>query len=87
MVDEIDDLKPILWKWFVRCIWIGSIAFFQYLELHRYLTGQTYRPFFGLYCGVLFALLGWVFVWVWRRSTLRHIERQAMRRHRSQRPT
>jgi hypothetical protein len=36
---------------------------------------------------VLFALLGWVFVWVWRRSTLRHIERQAMRRHRSQRPT
>ena len=26
------DLDPILWKWFVRLIWFGSIAFFRLLN-------------------------------------------------------
>ena len=43
------DLDPVIWKWFVRFIWLGSIAFFQVLELERYVEGLTYRPFFGLY--------------------------------------
>ena len=58
--DELlTDLKPILWKWLVRLIWLGSIGFFQTLELIRYFDGQTYRPFFALYAGVLFALVAW----------------------------
>jgi hypothetical protein len=55
----MEDFHPILWKWLVRFIWVGSIVFFQILELHRYLSGQTYRPFFGLYAAVLFALVLW----------------------------
>jgi len=61
----------IAWKWFVRLIWLGSIAFFQAVELQRYLEGLTYRPFFGLYASVLFAGLVWfsarLFVNVGRR--------------------
>jgi hypothetical protein len=53
------DLDPILWKWFVRSIWLGSIIFFQALEIQRYHEGLTYRPFFGLYAGVLFAFVIW----------------------------
>ncbi len=53
------DLEPILWKWVVRLIWVGSIVFFQILELHRYMSGQTYRPFFGLYVAVLTACFFW----------------------------
>jgi hypothetical protein len=33
------DLDPLIWKWFVRSIWLGSVAFFQALELQRYLEG------------------------------------------------
>lgn len=53
------DLDQIIWKWFVRFIWLGSIAFFQALELERYLEGLTYRPFFGLYASLLFAAVVW----------------------------
>jgi hypothetical protein len=53
------DLDPILWKWFVRLIWIGSIGFFQALELQRYIEGMAWRPFFGLYASVLFAAVVW----------------------------
>jgi uncharacterized membrane protein YfcA len=53
------DLAPILWKWLVRLLWLGSIGLFQGVELHRYLSGQTYRPFFALYAGVLCALVAW----------------------------
>jgi hypothetical protein len=49
----------IAWKWFVRLNWFGSIAFFQALELQRYLEGLTYRPFFGLYASLLLATLVW----------------------------
>jgi hypothetical protein len=54
------DLDPILWKWFIRLIWLGSIVAFQALELQRYRQDLPYRPFFGLYAGVLFALAVWV---------------------------
>jgi hypothetical protein len=57
--ESLADLQPILSKWLVRLIWLGSIGFFQVVELHRYFSGQTYRPFFGLYAGVLFALIAW----------------------------
>ncbi|MCA6106004.1 hypothetical protein [Bradyrhizobium cenepequi] len=53
------DLDPILWKWFTALIWIVTIAFFQALELHRYLEGLSYRPFFGLCAGLLFAATAW----------------------------
>jgi len=58
-MSDVEDIKPILWKWLVRLIWLGSIGFFQVVELHRYFIGQTYRPFFGLYAGALFALVVW----------------------------
>ena len=54
------DLDPIVWKWFVRLLWLGSIVSFQVLELHRYHEGLSYRPFFGLYAGVLFAFVAWL---------------------------
>jgi hypothetical protein len=57
--ESLADLQPILWKWLVRLIWLGSIGFFQAVELQRYSSGLTYRPFFGLYAGVLFALVAW----------------------------
>jgi hypothetical protein len=58
--EPFSDLQPILWKWLIRLIWVGSIAFFQIVEFNRYLNGQTYRPFFGLYAAVLLALCLWV---------------------------
>jgi hypothetical protein len=56
---EIDD-RPLLPKWLLLLIWIGSIAAFQGLEFHRYLGGLSYRPFFGLYAGLIFAAVVWV---------------------------
>jgi hypothetical protein len=56
---EIDDNQPLLPKWLLLLIWIGSIAAFQGLELHRYLSGLSYRPFFGLYAGLIFAAVVW----------------------------
>jgi hypothetical protein len=53
------DPDPILWKWFIRSIWLGSIGFFQALEIDRYLEGLSYRPFFGLYAGILLAAVAW----------------------------
>jgi hypothetical protein len=61
------DLKPILWKWLVRVIWIGSIAFFQIVELVRYFNGETYRPFFGLYAAILVANVLWLVALLARR--------------------
>jgi hypothetical protein len=49
----------ILWKWTLRLIWVGSIVFFQALELRRYVSGESYRPFFGLYTAVLISLFLW----------------------------
>jgi hypothetical protein len=43
----------------VASIWLVSIVSFQALELHRYFEGLSYRPFFGLYAGVLFAAVTW----------------------------
>jgi len=54
-----DDLQPILWKWLIRLIWVGSIVFVQIVEFNRYLSGQTYRLLFSLYAGVLLALFLW----------------------------
>jgi hypothetical protein len=56
------DLQPIFWKWLLRLIWVGSIVFFQIVEFNRYLSGQSYRPFFGLYAAVLLALVLWFVV-------------------------
>jgi hypothetical protein len=53
---------PLVSKWQVRLIWLGSIAFFQALEFHRYLVGQSYRPFFALYTAVICAALVWFLV-------------------------
>ena len=55
---EIDS-ERLLPKWLVRLIWLGSMAFFQALEFQRYLAGQSYRPFFGLYTAALCATLVW----------------------------
>jgi hypothetical protein len=55
---EIDS-EPLLPKWLVRLIWLGSIVFFQALEFQRYLGGLSYRPFFALYAAVIFAALAW----------------------------
>jgi hypothetical protein len=49
----------ILWKWALRLIWVGSIVFFQALELRRYVCGESYRPFFALYTAVLVSLFLW----------------------------
>lgn len=57
-----DDLHPILWKWLIRLIWVSSIIFVQIVEFNRYLSGQTYRPFFSLYAGILLALVLWFVV-------------------------
>ncbi len=53
------DLKPVLAKWLARLIWLGSIGFFQALELQRYLNGLPYRPFFALYAGVICGAVVW----------------------------
>jgi hypothetical protein len=55
---EIDN-TPLLPKWLVLLIWLGSIAAFQALEFHRYLGGLSYRPFFGFYAGLIFAAVVW----------------------------
>jgi hypothetical protein len=60
--EPFSDLQPILWKWLIRLIWVGSIAVLQIVEFNRYLSGQTYRPFFGLYAAVLLALVLWFVV-------------------------
>lgn len=55
---EIDN-EPLLPKWMVRLIWLGSIAFFQALEFQRYLVGLSYRPFFALFAAVICAAVVW----------------------------
>ena len=55
---EIDS-ERLLPKWAVRLIWLGSIAFFQALELQRYFGGLSYRPFFGLYTAAICAVVVW----------------------------
>jgi hypothetical protein len=55
---EIDN-EPLLPKWLVRLIWLGSIAFFQALEFQRYLGGLSYRPFFALFAAVICAAVVW----------------------------
>ena len=57
--DLLGDLAPIAWKWLVRLIWVGSVATFETLELLRYWSGKTYRPFFALFAAAIFALLIW----------------------------
>ncbi|MES5483217.1 hypothetical protein QMZ05_10715 [Bradyrhizobium sp. INPA03-11B] len=70
------DLAPIMWKWLVRLIWFGSIGFFQFAEIERYLSGNTWRPFFGLYAGLLFALVIWFMA-----SAIRNIAQRREARH------
>jgi hypothetical protein len=55
----LGDLAPIAWKWLVRLIWLGSVATFETLELLRYWSGETYRPFFALFAAAIVALLIW----------------------------
>jgi hypothetical protein len=77
------DLDPIIWKWFVRSIWLGSIIFFQALEIQRYHEGLVYRPFFGLFSGLLFALVTWFAVITFRNVGGRGAEIAATGAHRS----
>jgi hypothetical protein len=62
---EIDN-EPLLPKWLVRLIWLGSIAFFQAIEFQRYLGGLSYRPFFALFTAVICAAVVWFAVEVRR---------------------
>jgi hypothetical protein len=55
----LGDLDPIAWKWLVRLIWVGSVATFETLELLRYWSGKTYRPFFAVFAAAIVALLIW----------------------------
>jgi hypothetical protein len=75
--DIFGDLGPIAWKWLVRLIWLGSIATFETLEILRYRSGQTYRPFFGLFVAAIFASLIWLVACVFRGRRERSAERAA----------
>jgi hypothetical protein len=76
--ESFADLQPILWKWLIRLIWVGSIGFFQAAELHRYSGGLTYRPFFALYTGILVALVTWFVVHTAAETNRRrHARRQS----------
>jgi hypothetical protein len=57
--DPIGDFGPIAWKWLVRLIWLGSAATFETLEILRYRSGETYRPFFAVFAAAIVALLIW----------------------------
>jgi hypothetical protein len=58
--DLLGDMRPIAWKWLVRLIWVGSVATFEALEVLRYRSGQTYRPFFALFVAAICASLIWL---------------------------
>jgi hypothetical protein len=75
--DLLGDLGPIAWKWLVRLIWLGSIATFEALEVLRYWSGQTYRPFFALFVAAIFACLIWLVVNLFRDRRGRNAERAA----------
>jgi hypothetical protein len=64
--DLLEDLAPIAWKWLVRLIWLGSVATFETLELLRYWSGNTYRPFFALFAAAIFASLIWLLACAFR---------------------
>jgi hypothetical protein len=64
--DLLRDLGPIAWKWLVRLIWLGSIATFEALEVLRYWSGKTYRPFFALFVAAICAFLIWLVACVFR---------------------
>jgi hypothetical protein len=78
--DKISDESPasvpdglpgdlgIGWKWLVRLIWLGSIATFETLEVFRYWSGKTYRPFFALFAAAICAFLTWFVACVLRDS-------------------
>jgi hypothetical protein len=55
--ESLSDLQPILWKWLIRLVWVGSFGFVQIVEFNRYLSGQSYRLFFSLFAGALLALV------------------------------
>jgi len=55
--ESLSDLQPILWKWLIRLVWIGSFGFVQIVEFNRYLNGQSYRLFFSFFAGALLALV------------------------------
>jgi threonine/homoserine/homoserine lactone efflux protein len=50
----------------VRLIWLGSIATFEALEVLRYWSGKTYRPFFALFVAAICAFLIWLVACVFR---------------------
>jgi hypothetical protein len=75
--DLLGDLGPIAWKWLVRLIWLGSIATFEILEVLRYQSGQTYRPFFALFVAAIFASLTWLVAGLFRGRRERSAERAA----------
>jgi hypothetical protein len=50
---------------------VGSIGFFQALEIDRYLEGLSHRPFFGLYAGILLAAVAWSSVSLYARISHR----------------
>jgi L-asparagine transporter-like permease len=69
--DGFGDLEPIAWKWLVRLIWIGSTATFETLEVLRYQSGQTYRPFFALFAAGILASVIWFMTWAFRDTRQR----------------
>jgi hypothetical protein len=75
--DLLGDLGPIAWKWSVRLIWLGSIATFETLEVLRYWSGKTYRPFFALFAAAFCAFLIWLIVRGFRDRRERRSERAA----------
>jgi hypothetical protein len=60
MPDDLPGDLGIAWKWFVRLIWLGSIATFETLEIIRYWSGKTYRPFSALFVAAICAFLIWL---------------------------
>jgi len=75
--DLLGDLGPIAWKWLVRLIWLGSIATFETLEVLRYWSGKTYRPFFAIFVAAFCAFLIWLVVRGFRDRHERSSERAA----------
>jgi hypothetical protein len=77
--DLLGDLSPIAWKWLVRLIWLGSIATFETLEVLRYWSGKTYRPFSALFIAAFCAFLLWLVARGFRDRREKSAERAASR--------
>jgi hypothetical protein len=45
--------SPVLQRWKLALIWIGTIASFQAVQLYRYHEGKPYQPILGLVAAVM----------------------------------